>query len=225
MPSTIWVLILAGRLLMAVVHIVSRRTVMISARYWSNDGIVAGIFVRNLRFTVTIGFVFILIDHFADRGHRGNRRFGEQTFGFFEFAISLIRFGVCTLRWGQISIPATYYISIQLRVFQIGALECIDLSFQIGQRFLWTQTSKSCQWKSEATEMAIITEISALRFTKSASSVRVSMLAVDLAAFVVFVFRCFTADAFSLLDLCNGELIIRPLPMNTLLATRIGFVF
>lgn len=69
----------------------------------------------------------------------------------------------------------------------------------------------------------IVTDISDLRLTKSASSVRVSILAVDLAAFVVFDLRCFTADAFSLLDFCNGELIVRPLSMNDLLLIRILF--
>lgn len=61
-------------------------------------------------------------------------------------------------------------------------------------------------WTSQFECLSIQTAISALRFTKSANSVRESRFVVDLAAFVDFALRCFIAEL-SFVCLYNGELI------------------
>lgn len=136
MECTVWILVFAGRFLVWIVHIVPRWAIVISARHWSNDGVIAWILVRHLGLTIAIRLIFVLIDHFADRGHCGNRRFGKQTFGLFELTIPLLRFRIRALRWGQVSVPTTDYVAVQLSVFQIGAFERINLALQIGQCFL-----------------------------------------------------------------------------------------
>lgn len=57
-------------------------------------------------------------------------------------------------------------------------------------------------------DKGILTAISALRFIKSANSVRESKFVDDLAALFDLILRCFTADEFSLVCLYSGELIL-----------------
>lgn len=69
-------------------------------------------------------------------GHGGNAGLGEQSLCVFELAVAFVRLGVGCLVRGKISLPAAYNVATQLCILEVGALECVNLSFQIRQLFL-----------------------------------------------------------------------------------------
>ena len=61
---------------------------------------------------------------------RSNRRFRKKSFIFSKFSVPLVRLWSCFVH-GQISIPSTNYVSIQMSIFKIWAFKSINLSFKI----------------------------------------------------------------------------------------------
>jgi len=72
--------------------------------------------------------------------HGGNAGLGEEAFGLLELAIPLVGLGIGGLVGGQVALPAPDDVPAQLGVLQIGPLEGVDLSLQIGQLFLSVHT-------------------------------------------------------------------------------------
>lgn len=65
-----------------------------------------------------------------------NGRFREQPLSFLKFSVPFVCLTISALVWGQVTIPASDYVSVQLGVFKVTSFKSINLSLQVCQGFL-----------------------------------------------------------------------------------------
>ncbi len=66
----------------------------------------------------------------------GDGRFREEPLIFSKLPVSLVRLRGCLVVDGQVAVPPSNDVAVEVRVFQVGALEGVNLSLQVCQRLL-----------------------------------------------------------------------------------------
>lgn len=114
-------------------------------------------------------------------------RFAEQSLVVFELSIPFFCFRICIFIGGQVSVPTSYNIPIELSILQVRSFECKYLSLQTLEISL-EQYRKSIYINRNAKRKCKQTEISAFLLINSESSLRLSIALVFVDDFdVIFI--------------------------------------